>query len=66
MRLEATEVEKRINDCAESNWKVSNLLRDAGPFFTWNESLQDKLLKMIKVKRVSCPTSGAVHFEDRN
>lgn len=62
--LDNKEVEKRIDECAENNWKVANLLRDVGPFFTWGENLQDKLLKLIKVKRVSCPNTGATHFEE--
>jgi len=62
--LDNNEVEKRIDKCAEGNWKVANLLRDVGPFFTWNETLQNQLLKIIKVKRVSCSNTGAVHFEE--
>ncbi len=62
--LTADEVKSRINVLADSNWKVKNLLRDVGPFHTWNDTLQDKLLKLIKAKRISCLDTGAVRFEE--
>jgi len=58
------EVKSRIEALAESNWKVKNLLRDVGAFHTWNDTLQAQMLKMIKVQRISCPDTGATHFEE--